>query len=163
MSVNKYLPHVFVFPEDDANRQLVNGFLLYQPLLIRQIYVLPVAGGWTQVLERFQSLHIAEMDRHPPRSTVLLIDFDGRQERLTKAKATVPPRLNDRVFILGVLSKPEALRQAGLGSYEGIGLRMAQDCHNETAGIWRHELLQHNAGELDRLRIRVGPHLLSPS
>ncbi len=24
--VNKYLPHVFVLPEDDANRQLANEF-----------------------------------------------------------------------------------------------------------------------------------------
>ena len=25
---NKYLPHVYVLPEDDANRQIVNGFFL---------------------------------------------------------------------------------------------------------------------------------------
>jgi hypothetical protein len=30
MSVNKYHPHVLVLPEDDANRQLANGFLLDQ-------------------------------------------------------------------------------------------------------------------------------------
>ena len=30
MSVNKYQPHVLVLPEDDANRQLANGFLLDQ-------------------------------------------------------------------------------------------------------------------------------------
>ena len=27
MSVNKYKPHVLLIPEDDANRQLANGFL----------------------------------------------------------------------------------------------------------------------------------------
>jgi hypothetical protein len=30
MSVNKYLPHVLVLPEDDANRQMANGFFLDQ-------------------------------------------------------------------------------------------------------------------------------------
>jgi len=28
MSVNGHLPHVLVLPEDDANRQLANGFVL---------------------------------------------------------------------------------------------------------------------------------------
>lgn len=38
MSVNKYKPHVLVLPEDDANRQLANGFLLglEQPVPTRQ-------------------------------------------------------------------------------------------------------------------------------
>jgi hypothetical protein len=26
--VNRYLPHVLVLPEDDANRQIANGFVL---------------------------------------------------------------------------------------------------------------------------------------
>jgi hypothetical protein len=29
MSANKYKPHVVVLPEDDANRQLANGFLTH--------------------------------------------------------------------------------------------------------------------------------------
>ena len=40
MSVNKYLPHVLVLPEDDANRQLANGFLLDPNLLDRRIQLL---------------------------------------------------------------------------------------------------------------------------
>ena len=159
MSVNKYLPHVFVLPEDDANRQLANGFLLYQPLSVRQIYVLKEAGGWTQVLVRFKSDHVVGMDCYPGRFMVLLIDFDDKRERLTKAKAVIPEHLTERVFILGALSKPEALRQANLGSYEDIGLAMAKDCREETDRTWRHDLLQHNASELDRLRQHVRPIL----
>lgn len=116
MSVNKYLPHVFVLPEDDANRQLANGFLRDQSLLIRRIQVLPEVGGWTQVLGRFQSDHSVGMDRYPNRFMVLLLDFDGKQERWTQAKAIIPWHLTERVFILGAFSKPEALRQANLGS-----------------------------------------------
>ena len=55
MSVNKYQPHVLVLPEDDANRQLANGFLLDQYLSTRKIQVLEEVGGWIQVLERFLS------------------------------------------------------------------------------------------------------------
>jgi len=161
MSVNKYLPHVLVLPEDDANRQLANGFLLDQYLSTRKIQVLEEVGGWIQVLERFLSDYVAGMDLYQSRFMVLLIDFDGRKERLQDAKARIPENLVDRVFILGALSEPEALR-AKLGSYETIGLAMAQDCREETNTTWGHHLLRHNTGELDRLREHVRP-LLFPS
>jgi hypothetical protein len=82
MSVNKYLPHVLVLPEDDANRQLANGF------------------------------HVSGMRKYTDRFMVLLIDFDDHLNRLKTMKDSIPEDLLDRVFILGTLSKPEALRQA---------------------------------------------------
>ena len=163
MSVNKYLPHVFVLPEDDANRQVANGFLRDQSLLTRRIQVLPEVGGWAQVLQRFRSDHVVEMDRYPNRFMVLLTDFDGKQERFTNAQAVIPAHLTERVFILGAFSEPEALRQANLGSYENIGLAMAKDCREETDKTWRHDLLRHNASELDRLREHVRPILFPPN
>lgn len=161
MSVNKYLPHVFVLPEDDANRQLANGFLLDQSLPIRKVQVLPEAGGWARVLECFKSEHVVEMERYSNRFFVLLIDFDSREERLSKVKAAIPGHLSERVFILGVLSEPEALKKAGLGSYETIGLRMARDCREQTSTTWGHELLRHNTTELDRLSKCVRPILFA--
>ena len=155
MSVNKYRPHVFVLPEDDANRQLAIGFLRDQALRIERVQVLREAGGWTKVLEKFRSVHVVELDRYPQRFLVLLIDFDSNQERFAKTQVEIPEHLTERVFILGVLSKPEALKQANLGSYEDIGLAMAKDCRAETDATWGHHLLRHNAGELDRLRERV--------
>ena len=64
MSVNRHNPHVYVLPEDDANRQLANGF--WQEVdwnRQRQMYVLSVAGGWNEVLRLFELVHVAEMDR----------------------------------------------------------------------------------------------------
>jgi hypothetical protein len=159
MSVNKYLPHVFVLPEDDANRQVANGFLL--DFSTRQIQVLEEVGGWTDVLERFNSDHVHEMDRHDNRFMVLLIDFDGKEDRLSFAKGRIPSHLTQRVFILGTLTEPEALRQANLGSYETIGLAMAKDCREDTDETWGHNLLRHNASEIGRLREHVRPILFS--
>src|SRR6266446_4880248 len=105
MSVNKYQPHVLVLPEDDANRQLANGFLLDQYLLTRRIQVLEEVGDWTQVLERFLSDHVVGMNCYPGRFMVLLIDFDGRIDRLQDVKARIPEHLTDRVFILGAFSE----------------------------------------------------------
>jgi hypothetical protein len=162
MSVNKHQPHVLVLPEDDANRQLANGFGLDQYLLNWKIQVLEEAGGWIKVLERFKRDLVVGMNRHACRSVVLLIDFDGHPERLTQAKAEIPENLAGRVFILGALTKPEALRQASLGSYEEIGLALAKDCREGTDTVWGHDLLRHNASELDRLRRSVLP-ILFPS
>ena len=159
MSANRYQPHVHVLPEDDANSQLANGFVLDQRVSTRQIQVLEPARGWMNVLECFKSDHVRMMLACPNRYMVLLIDFDGHEDRLRYAKKVIPERLIDRVFVLGVLTEPEDLRKAGFGNYETIGLALAKDCREETDGIWEHDLLRHNAAEIGRLRDRVRPFL----
>lgn len=153
MSVNRFLPHVLVLPEDDANRQLAVGFQLNVTVL-RQMQVLEPAGGWTEVLRLFAEVHVKEMERNASRCMVLLIDFDGRSDRLEKAKTFVPDHLKDRVFVLGAFTEPEFLK-AALGPYEEIGSSLASDCREETDTVWGHPLLQHNAQELARLRETV--------
>ena len=161
MSVNKHLPHVFVLPEDDANRQLANGFLSDHSLFgrTRQIQVLPVVGGWREVLNNFKSDHISDMDRNAKQFMVLLIDFDGREGRMEEAQRFIPEHLRERVFVLGAWTNPEDLRRARLGSYETIGQALANDCREETETTWSHDLLRHNAGELNRLWEHVRPIL----
>jgi hypothetical protein len=145
-----------VLPEDDRDRQLANGFLLDPG--VRNIQVLGVAGGWLKALERFKSDHIRGMDDYPGRFMVLLIDFDGHPERRDEARAAIPARLNERVFVLGVLTEPEELTFS-LGSYETIGRALAEDCRLGAGTAWEHPLLRHNEAELDRLRERVRPIL----
>jgi len=157
--VNRYLPHVLVLPEDDANRQIANGFVLYlDPSVFTRIQVLEEAGGWGAVLNRFVSDHVGGMVRYTGRHLVLLIDFDGSRERLRIAQGRIPEHLIDRVFVLGVLTEPEALNGAVLGSYETIGEK-ARDCRERTDTIWAHELLRHNSNEIERLRQHVRPML----
>jgi hypothetical protein len=155
--VNKNRPHVLVLPEDDANRQLANGFWL-ELASPRQMQVLPVAGGWKKVLDCFDSDHKGYMDKYPNRSMILLIDFDDQKDRLDIAKASIHAHLIDRVFVLGVWSEPEKLPR-DLGHLETIGRAMARDCREGTRTCWEHDLLRHNAGELERMRERVRPLL----
>jgi hypothetical protein len=160
MGVNRSRPHVFVLPEDDADRQLANGFhLIVDPTRQRQMYVLPVAGGWNEVLDLFLSDHVVAMEKNIQRHIVLLIDFDHREDRLQVAKARIPPHLAERVFILGALSEPEDLKRAELGHYETIGIKLGEDCRDRTDTTWGHELLRHNANELGRLNDSVRPIL----
>lgn len=162
MSPNDFLPHVLVLPEDRANSELANGFLLDPSLARRSIQVLAEAGGWIKVLDCFESGHIARMHKYAQRHMVLLIDFDGHEDRLELAKSRVPGNLTERVFVLGSLTKPEDLRRELGLSPEKIGAELARDCRENTAGVWEHDLLKHNAPELDRMRERVRP-ILFPS
>lgn len=159
MSVNRQVPHVFVIPEDDANGQLANGFQRDHSLETRRMQILEEAGGWQDVLNCFNSEHVHEMERNSDRFIVLLIDFDGREDRLDAIKAQIPSRLKERVFVLGAWNEPEDLRRECRLSYEEIGERMARDCRNNTEEMWGHRLLRHNAGELERLRKHVRPIL----
>lgn len=144
---------MLVLPEDDANRQMANGFLLELDQSVhRRIQVLEEAGGWTRVRDRFLSDHVGEMNRYPNRHMVLLVDFDDRIERLRDVMSEIPEYLASRVFVLGALSDPERLK-ASLGCpYEAIGQTMARDCRDNTDTIWGHEILLHNKAEIDRLR-----------
>jgi hypothetical protein len=159
--MNKYKPHVYVLPEDDANRQLANGFLLC--LEGSNIQVLEEVGGWIAVLECFVTDHVAGMMSYASRFMILLIDFDRHPERLHFARGKVPEQLAERVFVLGALSEPEELRAALSLPYESIGASLAKDCWERTDTVWRHELLSHNAAELERLNASVRPILFPTS
>ena len=156
--MNKMVPHVLVLPEDDANRQLANGFQLDPSLDPRRMQILEEAGGWLEVVDRFKVVHVPEMERNTNRFMVLLLDFDRRENRFKEVMAEIPAHLNERVFVLGAWSEPEELRRA-LGSYEAIGAALAKDCRDNTHDTWAHDLLKHNVGELERLRQQVRPIL----
>lgn len=151
--MNRYQPHVFVLPEDDANRQLANGFVNHMAVNQNKIRVLPPADGWTKVREKFSSEHCAGMENYPQRLMILMIDFDSNAVRYQKMN--IPTGLRDRVFVIGVLSEPEKLKEGR--SYEEIGHELAENCTTNQYTAWGHPLLSHNAAELSRLRSSVRP------
>jgi hypothetical protein len=163
MSVNKYNKHILVLPEDDANRQIANGFLLDPNLNDSAIQILPPLGGWTKVLNFFKDNHVSGMYKYKDRMMLLLVDFDQDEKRLGNIKNKIPDDLKERVFVLGVQSEPENLKKniANLNTFEDIGKNLAQDCVNETDKIWGHDLLKHNRNELDRMISSVKPFLFN--
>ena len=161
MSVNAHRPHLYILPEDDANRKLAIGFLLYQFLSAQNLRVLKPSGGWLKVLDQFKSRHIPEMAANPKRFMVLLIDFDNDPNRLSTAKKEIPANLADRVFILGVLSEPERLKSNLGQSYEEIGKKLAFECHENSSKVWAHPFLKHNQNEIARMQNTLAPMLFS--
>ena len=160
MSINKHLPHLLVLPEDDANRQIANGFITNENVKSRAIQVLPPADGWTKLLKNFDDVHAKEMLNCPERRMVLLIDFDKKPDRLKYVQDKILENINDRVFILGVLSEPEKLKKGVGKSFEDIGEILAEQCHNKNYnGLWSHRLLIHNTNELNRIILSVRPFI----
>lgn len=150
MSVNKYLPHVVIIPEDDANRQISIGFAL--KCVSKQLKTENSAGGWRRAVDYFLDEYAATMRMFTGRFVVLLIDCDGNPKRIADIRGMLPDDIANRVFVLGCLDEPERLRSAGLGTFEEIGMRIADDCREGVMGHWDHDFLRHNLAELNNLR-----------
>ena len=163
MSVNKYQPHVMVLPEDRANHELAHGFSINVTATQRVFQVLPEAGGWSEVRKLFHEVHRLEMERNAFRHMVLLVDFDEEVDRLSEMKKVIPDSLSDRVFVIGVWSEPEELKRKKLGSRESIGSQLANECYEDQSNLWNHELLIHNASELDRMKVKLRRILFPPA
>ncbi len=157
MGMNKYQPHVVVLPEDDATRQLAVGFSLGMhqtcPLDVKD-----PAGGWTHVLQLFVTEYLPKFRKDKGNlHLVMLIDFDNNLERLETMRERIPDELKGRVFVIGAWSAAEKLRQGQYGSFEKIGLSLAQDCQEERP--WNHELLQHIDEEIKDMTKALKPIL----
>ena len=160
MSVNNFLPHVLVIPEDAANREIANGFVLDNRVQETRIQIMLESGGWSKVLDTFIDQQIKLMRKFTDRRIVLLIDFDDQiAVRQTRFCDAIPADLADRVFVIGVGSNPENLRAACNKKFEPIGETLSKECAENTQELWAHQLLRHNAAELARLNKDVKPFL----
>jgi hypothetical protein len=161
MGINREQPHVFVLPEDRANSEIANGFLLDRDITPR-ITILKPSGGWHKLLLEFSSVHIRGMRKYGQRHFVLLIDFDDDfPNRMPQFTAAIPTELAARVFVVGAMREPEALKRELSMSYETIGQALAKDCRENTSQTWGHDHLRHNEPELNRLRQIVRPFLFA--
>lgn len=160
MSINLYKPHVLVVPEDDANRQLANGFLKDPALNLRVIQVLPVAGGWAKVRDDFVAVQQTLLRKYSERHLVLLVDFDDQvADRRQLFADAFPDDIQERIYLLGTQYEPESLRKSSGVPLEGIGEQLGNACAHEESGLWAHPMLQNNQSELDRLIQNVKPFL----
>lgn len=151
--MNRYQDHVYVIPEDDCDRQLAHGFILHDQVKTPRIQVMPPAGGWAEVLKKFQSEYIKKLREFCHGYVVLLIDFDNDYiNRRAQFEQAIPDDLKQRVFVIGASNTPEALRNAmDQDSYEQIGKDLAEDCFSGIATTWNHAHLEHN--DPDRLKL----------
>ena len=156
MSVNRERSHLIVLPEDDANRQIANGFLNHVGIVGRSIQLLKPAGGWTAVKDQFTRNHEKYLRTYEHAVCILIVDFDGEGiDRLQSVRSAIAKDIAPRVFILGAQTEPEGLKATLNSSFEKICSQFAEDCVRDTQIAWRDEHLVHNAEELIRLRAVV--------
>ncbi len=163
MSINKNKPHLFILPEDDANRQIANGFIQDLNVNARAIQILPIANGWKKVVDKLMNDHVRKMRQYPQSMMVLLLDFDQCEDRLIYVESHIPEDIKNRVFVLGVQSNPESLKRNIQKSFEAIGESLATDCAENKNELWGHRLLIHNKTELERMIVSVKPFLFEKS
>jgi hypothetical protein len=162
MSVNRERPHLLILPEDQANREIVNGFLTYSSVDFNRVQVMKNLGGWTNACNEFNHVYVHKLNKNKICHIMMLIDFDEEPNRRAYVEGLIPDGLQDRVFVIGVWSQPEKLKEDKMLTFEEIGRELEQDCPRQPAGIWNHELLKHNAVDLDRLWKTLGA-ILFPS
>lgn len=152
MSANKYTQHLIVIPEDQAIREIVNGFSTCLDANERQFYVYDLARGWERGKETLLELSKGYMREYPNSYAVLIVDFDGNAHRGSEIKNQVPEEVRDRVFVVGVLNEPENLRNSTGMRFEQLGRQIAGGCKDSSIDFWeRQELLAHNVDEIRRL------------
>lgn len=161
MALNKHVPSLVILPEDDANRQILNGFIRHLRVNDKTVSVLPPAGGWTKVLsgERIEGL-LNRLKQFDKMRLLLVIDFDRQFEsRYEIFKDRVGEALFQRTYLLGTLSDPESLKKSFGQAFEKIGESLAEKCDENDFSLWENEFLRHNLDEVRRLSMDVKPFL----
>ncbi len=161
MSANNHRPHLLVLPEDDANRQILVGFRNYHAVNFRQMPIQDVARGWLKARDAILDEYVATMRTYPNRHVLLVIDFDNHPARRDEIVDQIPQDLRDRFFVIGCLDEPERLFASLRTRPEALGELLAADCDHGTSTTWSHEMLSHNAAEIQRLTVKVKPFLFS--
>lgn len=156
MSVNKYLPHLLVVPEDDADRELVVGFVDHFAVNDRFVEIHHPAGGWLSVMEVFEKEVAPYLWRYRQSHAVLILDFDEKDRRESIEKR-IPAELKPRVFLLGLADEPEAVqRELGISLVQ-IGHNLAEDCRKATFEIWGNPHFAENRREVERMISSIKP------
>jgi hypothetical protein len=169
MSGNREKPHMVILPEDRANEQIANGFKLSLNINYRAIRVEKPAGGWLTVVQKFKTELVPEMQKYPACVTVMLIDFDCKaggfyQHRLNQVTKEIPEGLKNRVFVLGVLTEPEDIKDARnreRKTFEKIGETLAEGCPDSKNSLWKDVLMKHNEDQLQHILKSVRPFLFT--
>lgn len=150
---------MLVLPEDEANRQIANGFLISRQVNARNLSILEPAGGWRKVLHELRETHVPQMQKFSGRTIVLVVDFDRSASRRSQFEDALPEELRQRVFVVGVWTEPEDLRSKLAIIYEQIGKQIADGCAVDGPSVWDNPLLRHNQPEITRMRSIIHPVL----
>lgn len=161
MSINRQRKHVIFFGEDEATRNLAQGFCESEKINDLKCEVWSTYGtGWQSTIDAIETVR---MSRYPQTHLVLVIDLDRRgEDRIAALKREIANcPCKDRVYIIGCTKDVQAL-QRSFTPVNSIGKLSAQETGRTIAdrsskdvscmeGVWGDSSLVHNKDELERL------------
>lgn len=163
MAVNKYKPHIYIIPEDDANRQIALGFELDPRLPPKVLQVMKPAGGWSMVVQIIREEYLPLLRSNQNTHVLGIIDCDDHADRITgeldRLRQGQPENCQNRVFLLGTLGTPERFKASVKKTFEEIGEALAEECSREEFSLWSHDDCQHIQAEIQRAREFLRPIL----
>ncbi len=166
MAINRYRKHLLICAEDDAYRDIANGFVKNYAVAAKNIQVDTPAGGLPKLLKIFSEEYIDLLRKYQNCHVLLLLDLDRKNNRTKVVCDKIPLDVRDRVFVLCCRDEAEDVKKdLKCASPERIGEKLAESCHNNTFTVpgdpWLCVQLQNNAPELTRMAATVRPFLFS--
>ena len=166
--MNEYKPHLKILCEDEINQNFAKVFILglnNHQLLSPQIETIKdVTGGWNKAVNDLNEVWLEQLRQNNHLFLLILIDSDGRSNRLNEILSAIPEEFKERVFIMGCLHEPEILKQQSHSaikqmnkkekvSDEAVGKVLFQHYKNNPKNnLWYSDELKHNADEIERLK-----------
>lgn len=150
-AVNKFKPHLFIVPEDEADERIANGFQLHLEVA-GEVQIMPAAGGWKKVINTILVEYVPILKSNGNAHVIGIIDCDNDSERIAKQLATFPADLRERIFVIGANANPEVFKNAVKMKFEQIGEKLAAECFSDQFELWNHEMLSYAAGEVVRAK-----------
>lgn len=163
MSINRYKWHLYVLPEDDATKELANGMLQAAEDWSYQVQIQHPCGGWKKTASNEylkETVKSYEMEKYSSCHLLLIIDFDGNEDRLETIKNGIESdpllsKFKERIFVIGSLREVENLRRGIINdndnkfgsAIEEVGKKLYQDC-----SLWQREDLKNSSREIYRLK-----------
>lgn len=168
--MNKYKPNLLILCEDAINRDIAKGFILGLHDLHGFLNPSPIethhelAAGWCKAIDNLENSWINKLQDNPNLFLLVLIDSDGRMDRIQEIKSKLPNDLINRISVMGCFHQPETLKkQAHTAikqmdkkakvSDENVGKALFQHCKdNPENNLWHSDELKHNLAEIEQLK-----------
>jgi len=141
--VDKFKPHLFIVPEDDADRQIAVGFQMHLEAK-GEMQIVDVARGWLKVVGVIKDEYVPLLKNNLNSHVLGIIDCDKDADRIAEQLENFPEDIRNRIFLLGV-------RSAKMHFAE-IGEKLADECYKDELDLWNHEMLSYSSSEALRAK-----------
>ena len=149
--MNKFKPHLFIVPEDDADRQIAVGFQMHLEAK-GEMQIVDVARGWLKVVGVIKDEYVPLLKNNLNSHVLGIIDCDKDVDRIAEQLENFPEDIRNRIFLLGVNENPQEFKRSAKMHFAEIGEKLADECYKDELDLWNHEMLSYSSSEALRAK-----------